>query len=63
MVQIGKVNKLRVLRRFELGAHLDGGNWGEILLPRKFVPVKLEKDDEIDVFIYFDSEDRIIATT
>ncbi|HCX98781.1 MAG TPA: GntR family transcriptional regulator, partial [Bacteroidales bacterium] len=35
----------------------------EILIPRRYVPEGTQVDDTIDVFIYFDSEDRIIATT
>ena len=63
MIEIGKHNKLRVVTIVDLGRYLDGGEWGEILLPNETVPEGCAVDDEIEVFIYFDSEDRIIATT
>lgn len=45
------------------GAYLDGGPYGEILLPKRYVPENCQLEDEIEVFISFDSEDRILATT
>lgn len=63
MANIGKYNTLRVVKLLEFGAYLDGGNDGEILLPIRYVPEGCAPEDEIEVFIYYDSEDRIIATT
>ena len=63
MVQVGKYNTLRVLNISEFGAFLDGEEHGKILLPNKFMPRGTEIGHTIEVFIYFDSEDRIIATT
>ena len=63
MIQIGKLNKLRVVKKLDFGIYLDGGEQGEILLPLKQVASGTKVDDIIEVFIYFDSEDRIIATT
>ncbi len=63
MALIGQMNSLRVIKILDFGAYLDGGAHGEILLPSRYVPEDLEIDTEIEVFIYFDSEDRIIATT
>ncbi|MDX8387744.1 MAG: S1-like domain-containing RNA-binding protein [Ghiorsea sp.] len=64
MIHIGKMNNLRVVKEVEFGVYLDGGEErGEILLPIRYVPKDCKVDDNIDVFIYFDSEDRIIATT
>lgn len=64
MIHIGKINTLRVVKEVDFGVYLDGGEErGEILLPIRYVPKDCKVDDEIDVFIYFDSEDRIIATT
>ena len=63
MVKIGKVCTLEVVKFTESGAYLDGGPYGEILLPNRYVPKTLKEEDEIDVFISFDSEDRILATT
>jgi uncharacterized protein len=63
MIEIGKYNTLRVLREVSFGFYLDGGNEGEILLPGRYAPADCKPGDEVEVFIYFDSEDRIIATT
>lgn len=64
MIHIGKTNNLRVVKEVDFGVYLDGGEErGEILLPIRYVPKDCKVDDQIDVFIYFDSEDRIIATT
>ncbi len=63
MANIGKLNTLKVLREAEQGLYLDGDNLGDILIPKRYVPEGTKVDDEIEVFIYTDSEDRIIATT
>ncbi|TLS67081.1 GntR family transcriptional regulator [Mariprofundus erugo] len=63
MVEIGKLNKLKVVKEVDFGLYLDGGRLGEILLPIRYVPKGCVPGDEIEVFIYRDSEDRIIATT
>lgn len=63
MIEIGKVNRLKVVKEVDFGLYLDGGAMGEILLPMRYVPRHTVVGDELDVFIYRDSEDRIIATT
>jgi predicted RNA-binding protein (virulence factor B family) len=63
MIKIGQFNRLRVLKEVPFGVYLDGERAGEILLPRKYVPKGAQIGDSVDVFIYFDSEDKIIATT
>jgi uncharacterized protein len=63
MPSIGKYNKLKVLKELDFGLYLDGSELREILLPRHYVPEGCKIDDELEVFLYFDSEDRIIATT
>jgi len=63
MVQIGKVNRLKVLRIVSIGCYLDGDTLGDLLLPKRYVTPDLKENDEIDVFVYLDSEDRLIATT
>jgi uncharacterized protein len=63
MPLIGKFNKLVVVKEFDFGLYLDGAGLGEILLPRRYVPEGCKVDDEVEVFIYFDSSDRIICTT
>lgn len=64
MLEIGKLNKLRIVKEVDFGLYLDGGEaFGEILIPQRYVPDNYEIDEELEVFIYRDSEDRIIATT
>lgn len=63
MVNIGQMNRLEVLKQVDFGYYLDGGEDGEILIPQKYVPEDIEIGGEIDVFVYPDSEDRLIATT
>lgn len=63
MVEIGRLNKLKVLKKVEFGVFLDGQEDGEILLPLRSAPESCEIDEEIEVFIYRDSEDRLVATT
>ncbi|MDE6654638.1 MAG: S1 RNA-binding domain-containing protein, partial [Muribaculaceae bacterium] len=62
-MNIGRINRLNVNRNVEVGANMDGGNEEEILLPAKFMKADLKEGEEIDVFVYNDSEDRLIATT
>ena len=64
MVKLGEYNRLTVTKRVDFGIYLDGGEyWGDILLPNESAPAEAMEGDELEVFIYFDSEDRIIATT
>ncbi|WP_138994542.1 S1 RNA-binding domain-containing protein [Larkinella sp. C7] len=63
MIQIGKINTLIALRETSVGVFLGDDEDNDILLPNKYVPESLRVDDPIDVFVYTDSEDRIIATT
>jgi uncharacterized protein len=60
---LGKVKTLKVLRKTVHGAFLAINDGEEVLLPQKFVKQSLNTGDNIDVFIYTDSEDRIVATT
>ena len=62
-LKIGKMNRLKVVTDLDFGLYLDGKDQGEILMPRKYVPEGIGVDDFVDVFVYLDSEDRIIATT
>lgn len=62
MVKVGEYNELKVARLVDFGAYLEDGGEG-ILLPKRFMPRDLNVDDTVRVFIYHDSEDRLIATT
>ncbi|HOP15215.1 MAG: GntR family transcriptional regulator [Chromatiaceae bacterium] len=62
MVYVGRKNRLRVVKTVAFGVYLDGGESGEILLPRRDVPDGCKPGDWLHVFIYNDSDDRLIAT-
>ncbi|MBR5434985.1 MAG: GntR family transcriptional regulator [Bacteroidales bacterium] len=62
-MQLGKKNILKVLRKVDFGYYLDAEEYDSVLLPKRYAPENLQENDEIEVFIYLDSEDRIIATT
>lgn len=65
MAAIGRFNSLQVVKHTEFGLYLDGGPQGEILLPKRYVPKDepTEPGEWLNVFVYLDSEDRVIATT
>jgi predicted RNA-binding protein (virulence factor B family) len=63
MAQVGKFNKLQVVKEVDFGVYLDGGELDTILLPKRYVPKDCGIGDWIDVFLYFDSDDLLIATT
>ena len=61
-IRMGQYNRLKVIKQLDFGIYLDGYT-DEILMPTQYVPAEVEIGDFLDVFIYRDSEDRIIATT
>lgn len=63
MLKIGKYNLLRAVKETPFGFYLDTANYGEILLPKRYVPQDCKLDSWVKVFVYLDSEDRLIATT
>ncbi|MGL4852064.1 MAG: CvfB family protein [Phocaeicola sp.] len=62
-VKLGEYNQLEVVKEVDFGVYLDGFDDGEILLPTRYVPENCEIGDVLNVFIYLDIEERIIATT
>ena len=62
MLEIGKYNKLKILKKVDFGLYLDGGDLN-VLLPNRHAPKEYEIGDELEVFLYHDSDERIIATT
>ena len=62
MLQVGKFNTLTVTKDVPFGFYLDGGDSGQILLPTQSAPLGCKVGDEVNAFIYHDSDDRIIAT-
>ncbi len=61
--QVGRFNTLTVAKGVEFGLYMDGGPLGEILLPKRFVPYGAAEGDKLEVFLYHDSDNRLIATT
>lgn len=62
-VAIGRYNTLKVKRSVDFGVFLDDGEGGDILMPQKYVADNVQIGDMVDVFVYSDSEDRLVATT
>ncbi len=63
MAKVGRMNRLKVVNLLDFGAFLDGGLLDDILMPRRFVPEGCAIGDELDVFVYLDSDGVPIATT
>jgi uncharacterized protein len=63
MFSIGQINKLRILRTTSVGMYLGDEDGNDVLLPNKYVSEDFHIDDEIDVFVYKDYEQRWVATT
>ena len=62
-INLGKFNTLKVVKEVDFGLYLDGEEEGEILLPTRYVPAGCKVGDELNVFLYLDSEERLVATT
>lgn len=62
MVDVGRINTLTVMREADFGVYLDGGEFGGILLPKKEVPEGCKVGDQIDAFIYLDTDDFVVAS-
>lgn len=63
MIEIGKYNTLKIDRQAEQGLYLESINNEDVLLPNRYIPEGWKINDQVNVFIYNDSEDRIVATT
>jgi predicted RNA-binding protein (virulence factor B family) len=61
-VNVGQFNTLKVSRKVDFGFYLDNGAEG-ILLPKRFAPRTLRIGDDLEVFVYHDSDNRLVATT
>lgn len=62
-VKLGKYNQLEVVKEVDFGVYLDGGDGEEILLPARYVPEGCKPGEVLNVFIYLDNEERLVATT
>jgi len=63
MIKIGRTYELDVIKAVDFGFYLDAEDLGEVLLPVKYAPDDLAEGDYLNVFLYLDSEDRLVATT
>lgn len=62
-IKLGDYNLMKVVKKVDFGMYLDGGDEGEVLLPQRYVPEGCKVGDELNVFIYLDNEERLVATT
>jgi uncharacterized protein len=62
-MKVGKINKLRIDRFTSSGAFLEDDKGNDVLLPGKYLNKEMKEEDILDVFLYRDSEDRLVATT
>ena len=63
MIELGKYSTLEVVKLVDFGAYLNAGDFGQVLLPKKFIPEETDVGDKLKVFLYLDSNDMLIATT
>lgn len=63
MIKLGDYNTLKIVKSVDFGLYLDGDDAGEILLPTRYVPQNAKVGDELEVFIYLDQDEKLIATT
>jgi len=63
MIEIGKFNTLKILRDTQPGLFLGDDQDNEVLLPNRYVPKDFELDEMIEVFVYLDNEERLVAVT
>lgn len=62
MIQLGNYNTLRITRFTDHGAYLDGGDLGEILMPKTYVERCMHVGTEVNVFVYLDQSERLVGT-
>tara|TARA_R110002012_G_scaffold322023_1_gene553797 strand:- start:37126 stop:37956 length:831 start_codon:yes stop_codon:yes gene_type:complete len=63
MIKIGEYNTLEILRETEPGLFLEDADGNEVLLPNRYVPKEFKIWDKLDVFVYLDNEERLVAVT
>lgn len=63
MAETGRFNRLKVITAFDDGVLLDGGELGELFMPRSYSSAEYATGDMVDVFLFYDSEGRLLATT
>lgn len=63
IVELGKKATLDIVKRTDFGFFLDGKNFGEILMPKRYITPDMEVGKPVDVFVFLDGEERVVATT
>jgi len=63
MIKLGDYNTLRIVKRVDFGLYLEGDNEDEILLPQRYVTDDMHIGDMLEVFLYLDHDERLVATT
>lgn len=63
MVDIGKINKMEIIRIDKSGVYFDAGGMGEVIMQKKELPASIKEGDVIEVFVYPDKDDNLVATT
>lgn len=63
MINIGQINTLTVTKQTDFGYFLDADDFGSVLLPNKFASDNIVVGSDIDVMLYFDSDNQLSATT
>ncbi|MEZ4910472.1 MAG: S1-like domain-containing RNA-binding protein [Saprospiraceae bacterium] len=63
MADLGKINSLNIVKKTDFGYYLDGGNMGEILLPKRYMTADMKIGEPLDVIVFLDGEERYVATT
>ena len=63
IIKLGDYNRLTVVKEVDFGLYLDGGEEGEILLPQRYVPTNYKIGEPLEVFVYLDQDERLVATT
>lgn len=63
MIRVGRVNTLEVVKAESFGLFLDASDYGTVLLPNKYAPEGVQVGDKLDVFLFFDSDNQLTATS
>jgi predicted RNA-binding protein (virulence factor B family) len=63
MAELGRKATLRIVRKTDFGFYLDGGSLGEILMPKRYITPGMQIDQTVEVFVFLDGEERLVATT
>ena len=62
-MKTGQIQTLKVSRISDFGLYLIDDEGAEVLLPNRFTRLDMKEGDEVEVFVYHDSEDRLVAST